>query len=295
MMFKKLSIYAFAFIGAIMILSSCEKEYESITDIDESKLTQYITSNNLQVTKDPSGFYYQVVSPGTGENFQNTDSVLYHFVIKSLGGTIYYDTKEDAENIGNKVGYTDKIILSRSFPAIRTAILALKPGGVANVFMPSYLAFGRNGESSLNVPSNEPLVITVTTLEERSQAQRDDNLIRAFLVRNNLTATRDISGVYYIINSPGTGKEINIGSTVFPLYTGRMLDGTQFETSADTALSLSLKSVIPGWQLALPKIKEGGKMRVFIPSGLAYGNAGRESMKMNASLDFDIEVRKVTN
>lgn len=294
-MFKKLSIYVFAFIGAIMILSSCEKEYESINDIDESKLSQYISSKNLDVAKDPSGFYLEVVTPGTGENFKNTDSVLYHFVIKSLSGTVYYDTKEDAANIGNKVGYTDKINLNRSVPAIRTAILALKPGGAANVYLPSYLAFGRNGETSLNVPPNEPLLITVTTLEERSQVALDEKLIQAFLVRNNLTASRDDSGVYYIINAAGAGKEINIGSTVYPLYTGRLLTGTQFETSADTTVSLSLRSVIPGWQVGLPKIKEGGKIRLFIPSGLAYGLTGKDSIKMNSVLDFDIEVRKVVN
>lgn len=295
MMFKKLSIYAFAFFGAIMILSSCEKDYESIETIDGSKLEQYIASNNLQVTKDPSGFYYQVVSPGTGELYQNTDSVLYHFVIKSLTGTTYYDTHTDADNIGTLVGYSDKIILSKSIPALRTTIQNLAPGGVANVLLPSQLAFGKNGESSINVPSNEPVIISVTTLPERSQDERDENLIKAFLTRNNLNATRDISGVYYIIKEPGTGDEINIGSTVYPFYTGRLLNGTQFETSADTSVALALNTTIPGWQRVLPKISAGGKIRMVIPSKLAYSNSARDSIKMNAVLDFDVEVHKVTN
>ncbi len=295
-MFKKLLIYAFTFIGAIMILSSCEKEYESITDIDETRLTQYITSNNLQVTKDPTGFYYQVVSPGTGENYKNTDSVLYHFVIKSLTGTSYYDTKDYADNLGTRVGYSERINATKSIPALRTTIQALKPGGVANILLPSYLAFGRNGESDLNVPSNEPVVITVTTYEERSQAERDEKLIQAFLVRNNLTATRDDSGVYYIINTPGAGKEINIGSTVYPFYTGRYLDGKQFDSNADTAVSYSLASRMPGWQRTFPLVKEGGKLRLLIPSGLAYGSSGGDSVKkMNVILDYDLEVRKVKN
>ncbi len=294
-MFKKLSIYAVAFFGAITILSSCEKEYESIEAIDDSKLSQYISSNNLQVTKDPSGFYYQIVNPGTGENFKNTDSVLYHFVIKSLDGKSYYDTKTDADNIANKVGYSDKIIMNRSIPAIRTSILALKPGGSANVLLPSNMGFGRNGEADLNVPSNEPLMISVTTFPERSQAERDEKLIQEFLERNNLTATRHNSGVYYIIDKPGAGKEININSTIYPFYTGRLLDGTEFDKSTDTAAVFPLTSVVLGWQRTLPLIKEGGKMRMFIPSGLAYGSAGKSPIKMNVVLDFDIEVRKVSN
>lgn len=296
MMFKKLSIYAVAFFGAITILSSCEKKYEQIETIDDTKLTQYIASNKLQVTKDPSGFYYEIVNPGTGENFKNTDSVLYNFVLKSLDGKSYYDTQTDAYNIANLVGYTDRIVLGRSVPAFRTVISALKPGGEAKILLPSYLAFGRNGESELNVPSNEPLLVTLTTLSERSQPERDENLIKAFLERNSLTATRDVSGVYYIIDKPGSGKEINAQSTVYPFYTGRLLDGTEFESNkADTAVSYPLNTRMPGWQRILPLIKEGGKIRILIPSGLAYGPNAQSKIKMNAVLDFDIEVRKVVN
>jgi FKBP-type peptidyl-prolyl cis-trans isomerase FkpA len=295
-MFKKLSIYAFAFFGAIVILSSCKKDYESIETIDGSKLEQYIAKNNLQVTKDTSGFYYQIVSPGTGEVFQNEDSVLYHFVIKSLTGTTFYDTHTDAENIGTLVGYSDKIILNRSVPAMRTTIQHLAPGGVANLLLPSKLAFGRNGETSINVPSNEPLIITITTLPERSQDERDESLIQSFLTRNNLNATRDISGVYYIIKEAGKGKAINIGSTIYPYYTGRLLDGTEFIKNADSAVSMSLNNTeIAGWKQVLPKISEGGKIRMVIPSKLGYGSRANSAIKMNSVLDYDVEVHKVSN
>jgi FKBP-type peptidyl-prolyl cis-trans isomerase FkpA len=295
MMFKKLSIYAFAFFGAIVILSSCKKDYESIETIDGSKLEQYIAKNNLQVTKDTSGFYYQIVSPGTGEVFKNEDSVLYHFVIKSLTGTTFYDTRNIAENVGTLVGYTDRIVGGKSIPAMMITIKNLAPGGVVNLLLPSQLAFGRNGEPDLNVPFNEPVIITITTLPERSQDERDENLIKAFLTRNSLNATRDISGVYYIIQAPGTGKAINIGSTVYPFYTARFLDGKQFETSADTTRSDLLSGFIPGWQRVVPKITEGGKMRMFVPSKLAYGAQFSNSMKMNSVLDFDVEIHKVSN
>jgi FKBP-type peptidyl-prolyl cis-trans isomerase FkpA len=296
MMLKKLSIYAVAIIGAITMLSSCEKEYEPIEAIDDAKLTQYVASKNLQVTKDPSGFYYEIVNPGVGEKtYERLDSVLYNFEIKSLDGKSYYNTTTDAENIATVVGFSDKIILSKSIPGIRTSIMALKPGGVANVLVPSYLAFGKNGETSLNVPSNEPLLITVTTLSERSQAVRDENLIKAFLQRNNLNATRDGSGVYYIINQPGNGQEINAGSTLYPFYTGRLLDGTEFQSNKDTTTTLPLTLAVQGWQRVVPLIKEGGKMRLLIPSGLGYGTSGSNGIKMNAILDFDVEIWKVKN
>lgn len=296
MMFKKLSIYAVAVIGAITILSSCEKDYEKIESIDQNKLEKYIAGNSSQYTKDSTGYYYRITTPGEGLNFRNTDSVLYTFVIKSLEGKTYYDTQSDAQNIGNLVGYADKIILNRSVPALRKAILELKPGGAAEILLPSYLAFGKNGESSINIPSNEPLVISLNVLKERSQAERDDNLIKSFLERNQLSAARDTSGVYYIIEKPGSGTAINQESTVYPFYTGRLLDGTEFDSKADTTLSFSLKGgTIEGWRRGLPHIKQGGKIRMFIPSGLGYGGNTTGKIKMNSVLDFDIEVRKVTN
>lgn len=295
MMFKKLSIYAVALIGAITVLSSCEKEYESIESIDESKLTQYIASNNLQVTKDPSGFYYQIVNPGTGDNYKNTDSVLYNVEIISLQGKTYYTTESETNNIATMVGYSERIVQRRSVPAVRTAILALKRGGSVNVLLPSYMVFGKNGDPDLNIPSNEPLILAVTTLQERSQPERDENVIKAFLQRNNLTATRDTSGVYYIISKPGAGPEINAESTLYPFYTGRLLDGTEFGSNKDTTVTLPLKSQIKGWQRVVPLIKQGGKMRILVPSGLAYGGAGTTGIKGNAVLDFDIEPWKVKN
>ena len=296
-MFKKLSIYAVAVIGAITILSSCEKEYEKIETIDQNKLEKYIAGNSAQYTKDSTGYYYRITNPGEGENFRNTDSVLYTFVIKSLEGKTYYDTQSDAQNIGNLVGYADKIILNRSVPALRRAILEMKPGGAAEILLPSYLAFGKNGESSINIPSNEPLLISLNILKERSQAERDDNLIRSFLERNQLNAARDTSGVYYIIEKPGSGTTINQESTVYAFYTGRLLDGTEFDSNtADTTVSFSLKGgTIEGWRRGLPHVKEGGKMRLFVPSGLGYGGNNTGKIKMNSVLDFDIEARKVTN
>jgi FKBP-type peptidyl-prolyl cis-trans isomerase FkpA len=299
MMLKKLSLYAVAIVGVITILSSCEKEYEPIESIDDAKLTQYITSKNLQVTKDPSGFYYEIVNPGVGEKtYDRLDSVLYNFEIKSLDGKSYYNTTMDAANIATVVGFSDKIILSKSIPGIRTSIMALKPGGTANVLVPSYLAFGKNGETKLNVPSNESLLIEVKTLPETSQAVRDENLIKAFVQRNNLNATRDGSGVYYVIEKAGNGQEINAASTLYPFYTGRVMDGEEFQTSKDTSATLAFRGTIPGWQRVLPNIKEGGKMRMIIPSGLAYGSAGSGNstvIKMNSILDFDVEIWKVKN
>ncbi len=72
-MHKNITKYIYALLGVILIFNSCKKEYESIEDIDDAKIQAYIKSNNLPAVKDPSGFYYQVLDPGTGGAMLNKD------------------------------------------------------------------------------------------------------------------------------------------------------------------------------------------------------------------------------
>ena len=314
-MLKRISSYAFVLMGLILF-NSCKKEYESIQSIDDRKIEDYFAKNNISAIKDPkgTGFYYQIINPGTGDLFLNTDSVLYTVTLKSLfNGTTYYTTPT-AGNLGNKVGYTSQLQVAAqttsraavyaSFSPISTAIRALKPGGSAKVFLPSYLAFGKNGEGALNVPSNDILEITITTLTEKSQAALDEERIKAFIASKGITnAVRDATGIYYVVSQVGTGTEpIDLTSVVTINYTGRLLDGRVFDTTTDGTYSTQLiparegvAGVINGWQI-LKKFKKGTKVRLILPSINAYANAVRSDLIWeNTPLDFDIEIVEVTN
>jgi FKBP-type peptidyl-prolyl cis-trans isomerase FkpA len=295
-MIKKLSSYTFALLGLILLFSACKKEYESIQNTDDAKLQQYISSNHLQVTKDSTGFYYQTITPGIGDNFTDKDSVLYNVVVKSVtNGTEYYNTAAYSANFGTLVGYTGTFV-TQSIPAIRTAILATKPGGTTIVLLPSYLAFGKNGLKNINVPSNEPVQLTITTYREKSQSALDNRIIQEFITRNSLTAMKDSSGVYYNISVAGTGSDvINKSSTIKAKYTGRLLSGTVFDSSTDGTFTTLVSGVIPGWGKVLPKLTKGSKVRMFIPSRLGYGTAANGSIPANSVLDFDLEVDSVGN
>jgi FKBP-type peptidyl-prolyl cis-trans isomerase FkpA len=296
-MLKKISAsYALALIGFIVLLSSCTKEYESIEATDDAKIQQYIKANNLTVTKDSTGFYYQIINPGVGEtNFANTDSVLYHVNIKSLlNGTSYYTDPANG-NFGTKVGYANNLN-GTNIAAIRTSLLAIKPGGTVRILLPSYLAFGKNGFSSINVPSNELIDLTIITMPEKIQAQLDDRLIREFITAKGITGmTKGPGGIYYAISNAGVADSaINAGSSVTVKYTGKYLDGNTFESVTD-AVSVPLSDVIPAWRKVIPLVNKGGKLRMLAPSTEAYGTAGKSPVPANAILDFDIEVTNVTN
>ncbi len=292
--------YLVALFMVLTLFTSCKKEYEKIEDIDETQIKNYIAKNNLQnVKSDPSGFYYQITAPGTGDLFTNTDYVLYDVTVKSLiNGTQYLQSPTYA-NLGNYVGYLNSFFNSslsstRSYniPAIRTAVLALKPGGSARILLPSYLAFGKNGAGP--IPSNEIIDLYVTTSGFKKQDELDDSKIIAFLAANQITATKHSSGIYYQEITPGTGTDvIDEHSTLVVKYSGRFLNGTQFDSN--DSFTTTLLAVVKGWEEVLPLFKKGAKVRIFIPSSLGYGTAGYGSVPPNAVLDFTIEITNVTN
>jgi len=308
-MLKRISSYAFVLMGLIL-LNSCKKEYESIQSIDDRKLEDYFAKNSIAALKDPkgTGFYYQIITPGTGELFLNTDSVLYTISMKSLfNGTTYFTTPTSG-NFGNKVGYTSQLQIAApnanyvngvftSFPPISTAIRALRPGGSAKLYLPSYLAFGKNGEAAINVPSNDVIEISITTFAEKSQAALDEQRIQTFLASKGITnALRDVTGVYYVVTQVGTGTEpIDLSSSVTFNYTGRLLNGTVFETNTAGTFVNTLATSIPGWQI-LTRYKKGTKIRLIIPSTRAYGNSVKSDVIWaNTPLDFDVEIVEVAN
>jgi peptidylprolyl isomerase len=93
----------------------------------------------------------------------------------------------------------------------------------------------------------------------------------------------------------GKGPLLQIGQSVKVHYTGTLLDGTKFDSSRDRGepfqLVLGAHGVIPGWEMALVKMRVGDHWKVTIPWMYAYGASGRPpSIPPKADLVFDMEV-----
>jgi FKBP-type peptidyl-prolyl cis-trans isomerase FkpA len=298
-MLKKLSGYILALAGLTVIFTSCKKDYESIQNVDSGKITDFIAKNNLtgmMLDSAKTGYYYQIVTQGTGAALlKNSDTILYTGSFKGMENGIGYFATASYYNLNTFVGYTNSISYNSvvySVPAIREVMLKMKRGGTARILLPSYLAFGRNGAGE--IPSNENLDLTITTFPDSTQAQLDDRLIQAFVTSKGLNMTKDPSGVWYSVSVPGTGDvPIAINSTIQAAYTGRFTDGTVFDSNTDASFIVS--ETIGGWGKVIPgRLRKGGKMRMIIPSRLAYGQSGRGTVPGNAILDFDLEVLSIT-
>ena len=112
--------------------------------------------------------------------------------------------------------------------------------------------------------------------------------------RQGVVATA--SGLQYRVIETGEGRSPGPADTVVVHYVGRLIDGTEFDSSRDrgTPATFSLGGIIPGWQEALQLMHEGDVWEVVIPSELAYGDRGAgTSIGPNETLVFEIELISV--
>ena len=101
------------------------------------------------------------------------------------------------------------------------------------------------------------------------------------------------SGLQYRVIKAGNGETPTISDTVVAHYTGKLLDGTVFDSSHDRGepATFPLSGVIKGWQEALPMMKVGGQWQIVVPAALAYGDRGiGKLIGPNEALIFDIEL-----
>ena len=96
----------------------------------------------------------------------------------------------------------------------------------------------------------------------------------------------------------GDGVEALAGKLVTVHYTGRLTDGTKFDSSVDRnqpfRFMLGVGQVIKGWDDGVQGMKVGGKRTLIIPSNMAYGERGAGAViPPNATLEFDVELISV--
>ena len=102
-------------------------------------------------------------------------------------------------------------------------------------------------------------------------------------------------GVTYEVINSGSGKTPTPGDRVEVHYHGTLLSGEVFDSSVERGKTstFDVSRVIPGFGMALLKMKEGDKWRVTIPSGQAYGKQGAGKIGPDETLVFVIELIKV--
>lgn len=147
------------------------------------------------------------------------------------------------------------------------------------------------------------------SMEERKNSESAD--IAAYVESNNITAKPTAEGLYVIVKKRGTGAKVATGKEVSVNYTGRLLDGTIFDSSVESdarsggiyqaqrtyepmTYVVGRDKLIDGWEQGVMGQPEGTVLQLVIPSTLGYGSRGAgQHILPYSPLVFDIEIVSV--
>lgn len=138
----------------------------------------------------------------------------------------------------------------------------------------------------------KPLVTVNNHIDSTWQADTDKKNILAAIQKQGIDTTGSVDGIYYKIIEKGSGEPVQVSDTVQAFYKGYFLStGEVFDQTGASPATFPLRRLIKGWQIGVPLGNVGGKIRIIIPSGLAYGIRNRSAKIVpNSILVFEIQV-----
>ena len=128
------------------------------------------------------------------------------------------------------------------------------------------------------------------------KSKTDEEVITAFIAKKGWTAQSTPEGVYYVIDTLGTGTAYPTGESYpYTKYKGYLADETVFDSGTlnipnDARTRVKLQNLIIGWQIGMAKFKKGGKGKLLIPSAYGYGSTSQPGIPANSVTIFDIEL-----
>jgi FKBP-type peptidyl-prolyl cis-trans isomerase len=279
-----------------VFLGSCQQPGEALNDRkkreNEAEIDQYIKQNNLTVIRTDEGVYFlQTKSAPSGQAPVTGDEVKYHYITRRLDGVIV-DSTDIAGNVPATVilnGLNTKGITLGRY----AGIIKLKQGEEGSVLVPSYLDGGRVG--TLLLPQYSPVRYDLRIVGVRTEDQQIDDYIKT----NSLAVTTKADdGLRVVVTqSRPDSVAVTTGKTVTVNYTGKLLNGTQFDSNQRGTFQVLIggKQVVSGFETGLTKLRVGEKALLIFPSALGYGTTGfGTTIQPYSPLLFEIEVVKIS-
>lgn len=270
-----------------------------------------VSCTNSGFKKTKSGLLYKIYSDGKGQVAKKGDFLKFNFVQKVRDSVI--STTEGSLPAYFRVDSTGPIYNPiEIFPLLRQ-------GDSAVVVMLVDTLIRKNGNSQLPpfLKKKDKIVLGIKVLDvfasqdllkqdqDRETAKQKDkevSEVQSYLSKNNIQAQKTEKGTFYVIQSEGTGTQVDSGKQVSVRYTGKLMpSGKVFESNMTGPGNAPLKFVvgtgriIPGWDDALRKFKAGGKGTLYIPAFMAYDQQRGPGGKAFENLIFDVVIDSVTD
>ncbi len=263
----------------------------------------------------PSSLQYKIVKDAPGRTAQVGDYMEVHLTNSFKGNrktdTVLFDTRKMNNNAPVPVMVQAPAFggdISEAFTLLSegdSVVLKTPVDSVLKMGFPMMEGVEKGKGQTLNYTVKVVKVRTPAEMQketaEKSAAQNgvDDKLITEYLAKNNIKAQKTASGIYYKIDNPGSGEALKPGQQITMNYTGKLLNGTPFDSNVDPqfghvspfVFALGTGQVIRGWDEGIALFKKGGKGVLYIPSSLAYGERSPgPQIPANSVLIFDVEV-----
>lgn len=137
-----------------------------------------------------------------------------------------------------------------------------------------------------------PVINLYGHIDSFAQHQKDIKTIEDAIASGKTDVKNNEQGVYYTMMKEGTGRQVTVNDTLTTFYKGYLFaNDSVFDQTKEKPAVFPLKRLIRGWQIGVPLCKVGGKIKLVIPSDLAYSIRTRSAkIPPNSILVFEIEV-----
>jgi FKBP-type peptidyl-prolyl cis-trans isomerase FkpA len=269
-------------------------------------------------TRAENGLHYKFFNQDeAGTKVQLGDGIVIRYIIsREDNDSVIVDSKNVSQDGTGEISFTMR---KSSFVGSFEDGMMMMAKGDSAAFIVSADSFflKTNGQNELPKGFSPGLSLkgvfkiqdirTAKEMEEEQMKQQEENAVRAreleasektnfdkYLADNKIKTKPTTSGLIYIELKKGAGVQPKATDVVKVHYTGKLLDGTTFDSSeGQEPVEFPLNQVIPGWTEGLQLMKKGGKARLILPSSLGYGPQGGGPIPPFSPLVFEVELLEV--
>lgn len=253
---------------------------------NEESIQKYLSAKNLSATRDTSGMYY--VLRGTnpaGTRAGVGDEVSLYYQLYTMDDFLLDSTETAA-----KKPFVFPLGVNFHLPGVERAITLLRTGDKATLLLPFYLAFG-----NVNYPSL-PAYSAIRVELEIDKVRTESTQVADYIQQKEFTVSeRTASGISIVRQNVVTGDTLGVGKSVKVKYSGKQLDGVEFD-KGEFSLVTGSGGAIKGFDEGIRRLRKGEKAVIIFPSTLGYGRQGVSNqqggytIRPYAPLAFEVEV-----
>lgn len=268
-------------------------------------ITLSCNTKKLKYEQTNSGLKYSFIEKSNTEvKASSGDAMVLYVKCFSEDDSLVFDSDEIAKN------FRMKVPVKPVKGSIEEGLKMMSKGDSASFIVKAgnFYRYSKKDSLPKYLKENDNLIFFVRfrTIISKEQIEKEIKkhnkeksklelrLLSEYITRENIDIEPSMSGLYKIILDKGKGNKAEYGDKLIVHYTGKFITGEIFD---DTKIKdkpfefiLGKKQVIDGWEEGLSNCQQGDKIRLIIPSHLAYGEKGKSIVPPFSTLIFDIEI-----